>query len=411
MWRKFLGNVMRQLLFGGLLLMSIFSVAEAKNLPEIVWSRDIYTMTVADDYQNAQRRRNYQLLNAGTAAEQKANREIIAKAIADKLTEQKDKLPFKLKMTLDTENLSERNFELNDSAMSEPIALVPIVVTDYSIDKTYVINNQVYHKYIIVSAIDIAFCGEDDESGALTILSNIPLHFYESIPLSNAISDMTEKSQVELAGIYANFTANMIKKHLDFTKAGKVVKGLADKEYRVETYRVENVSYSSEKARGVLGMNKLMQRIAGNVFTSDFAAHTGKIVYPMILEGDTSSWTTDATQGFYVAKMNTSHSGEKNIRMPTKVDHKIYLDVTGAGSKEIETKYTSDINGFKAYRLWMKSNVGGKVIEVTNDITEEFLKTNSVANKIIKDEQEIFGGLMIGAAVKSAAAQAGKKVK
>ena len=411
MWRKFFGNAMRQLFFGGLLLMSIFSVAEAKELPEIVWSRDIYTMTIADDYHHAERRRGYQLLNAGTAAEQKVNREIIAKAIADKLTEQKDKLPFKLKMTLDVGDLSERNFELSDSAMSEPIALVPIVVTDYSIDKTYVINNQVYHKYIIVSAIDIAFCGEDDESGALTILSNIPLHFYESIPLSNAISDMTEKSQVELARIYANFTADMIKKHLDFAKASKVVKGLADKEYRVETYRVENVSYSSEKARGVLGMNKLMQRIAGNVFTSDFAAHTGKIVYPMILEGDTSSWTTDATQGFYVAKMNTSHSGEKSIRMPTKVDHKIYLDVTGAGSKEIETKYTSDINGFKAYRLWMKSNVSGKVIEVTNDVTEEFLKTNSSANKIIKDEQEIFGGLMIGAAVKSAAAQAGKKVK
>ncbi|MBR3050383.1 MAG: hypothetical protein IKG61_02895 [Selenomonadaceae bacterium] len=144
MWRKFFGNAMRQLFFGGLLLMSIFSVAEAKELPEIVWSRDIYTMTIADDYHHAERRRGYQLLNAGTAAEQKANREIIAKAIADKLTEQKDKLPFKLKMTLDVGDLSERNFELSDSAMSEPIALVPIVVTDYSIDKTYVINNQVY---------------------------------------------------------------------------------------------------------------------------------------------------------------------------------------------------------------------------------------------------------------------------
>ena len=59
----------------------------------------------------------------------------------------------------------------------------------------------------------------------------------------------------------------------------------------------------------------------------------------------------------------------------------------------------------------MKSNIDGKEIEITNDITEEYLKGNSVMNKIIKDEQEIFGGLMIGAAVKSAAAQAGKKVK
>ena len=53
----------------------------------------------------------------------------------------------------------------------------------------------------------------------------------------------------------------------------------------------------------------------------------------------------------------------------------------------------------------------GKTIEVTNDITEEYLKDSSSSSKIIKGEREIFGGLMIGAAVKSAAAQAGKKVK
>ena len=411
MWKEFFRSAFKTFLLGGLLSIFIFNVAEAKDPLEIVWAHELYTTTISDDYQNVEKRRGYQLLNAGTDEEQKANREIIIKAIDAKLKEQADKLPFKLKTTLDVGNLSEINMETGESGAENVIQLTPIVVADYSIDKPYVINNQVYHKYIIVSAIDISFCGEDDESGALTILSNVPFHFYESIPLSNAISDMTEKSQAELARIYANFTADMIKKHLDFTKIKKVLRGLEDKEYRVETYRVENVTYTSEKARGILGMNKLMQRIAGNVFTSDFAAHTGNIVYPLILEGDNSSWTTDATQGFYVAKMNTSHSGEKTVRMPTKVDHKIYLDVSGAGSTEVKQKYSSDINGFKAYRLWMKSNVDGKVIEVTNDITEEFLKANSVANKIIKDEQEIYGGLMIGAAVKSAAAQAGKKVK
>lgn len=400
---------MKNFLFGVLVSMLMFTVAEAKEPLEIVWAHEIYTTTISDSYHNAEKRRGYQLLNAGTEEDQRQNREIIIKAIDAKLKEQSSKLPFKLKTTLDVDDLSERNFETG--GVENLIQLTPIVVADYSIDKTYVINNKVYHKYIIVSAIDIAFCGEDDESGALTILSNVPFHFYESIPLSNSIDDMTEKEQVELARIYANFTAKMIKEHLDFTKMKKILRGLEDKEYRAETYRVENVSYTSDKARSILGMNKLMQRIAGNVFTSDFAAHTGNIVYPVILEGDTSSWTTDATQGFYVAKMNTSHSGEKTIRMPTRVDHKIYLDVSGAGSTEVKQKYTSDINGFKAYRIWMKSNVDGKIIEVTNDVIEEFLKGNSPANKIIKEEQEIFGGLMIGAAVKSAAAQAGKKVK
>ena len=66
------------------------------------------------------------------------------------------------------------------------------------------------------------------------------------------------------------------------------------------TYRVEN--FLSNKARELLCKNRLMQRIADNIFTSDFAAHTGKVVYPMILEG--------------------------------------------------ETKQVSNINGFRAYRLW-----------------------------------------------------------
>ncbi|MBR4903543.1 MAG: hypothetical protein IKZ53_02650 [Selenomonadaceae bacterium] len=407
MWKKFFSEATKKVFLVGFIL-SIVGVAEAKELPEIVWNKDVYTMTISSDYANADKKRGYQLLNTGTPEEQRQNREKIAQAIADKLAEQSAKLPFKLKTMLDVNDISERNFE-NELGES-PIALVPIIVTDYSIEKEYVINNQHRYKYIIVSSIDIAFCSED-EDGALTILSNIPLHFYESIPLSNSIGDMNKREQAELARIYTDFTVDMIKKHLDFTKAKKAVNGLSDKKFVGETYRVENVSYSSKIAQEVLGMNKLIQRIAGNVFTSDFAALTGNVVYPMILADDNSSWTTDAVQGFYVAKMNTSHSGEKIVRMPTEVDHKIYLDVSGAGNKEIQTKYTSDINGYKMYRLWMESKIDGKTIEITNDVKEEFLKGNSMANRIIKDEQEIYGGLMIGAAVKSALAQAGKKVK
>lgn len=397
---------------GALLVFGLFGTAEAaKQLPEIVWSHDVYTISIAGDDQTAQRRRGYQLLNTGTPEDQERNRDKIADAIAAKLKEQEAKLPFKIKTTFEGDNLGELNAELTDATAGDvPIALVPMVVIDYAIEQTYVINGVPHYKYIIISALDIAFCSED-EDGALTILGNIPLHFYEIIPLSNSLNQMTKKERVELANIYANFTANMIKKNLDFSKYKKVVKGLSDKQMFGETYRVENVSYTSEKAKALLGMNRLMQRISGNIFTSDFAAHTGNVVYPMLLEGDNSNWTVDATHSFYVAKMNTTHSGEKTVRMPQKVDHKIYLNVSGAGSKEVETKQTSNINGFKAYRLWMESTIDGKKIEVTNDITEEYLKDTSTANRIIKDEREIFGGLMIGAAVKSAAAQAGKKVK
>ncbi|MBR1647875.1 MAG: hypothetical protein IJ685_14035 [Selenomonadaceae bacterium] len=411
--RKNFGQFCPQIFFvAAMFAFGIFGTAEAaKQLPEIVWAHDVYTMNVAGDDQTAQRRRGYQLLNAGTAEEQRENREKIAAAIDAKLKEQGAKLPFKLKTSFEGNDVSELNSELSDATVGDaPIALVPIVVIDYAIEQVYQINGTPHYKYIIISALDIAFCSEDDD-GALTILGNIPVHYYESIPLSNNFAQMTQRDKAELAQIYTNFTVSMIKKNLDFTKYKKVLKTLTDKKLAGETYRVENISYTSEKAKGILGMNRLMQRICGNIFTSDFAAHTGNVVYPMILQGDTSNWTIDATQGFYVAKMSTSHSGEKTVRMPASVDHKIYLNVSGIGSAEVQTKQVSNINGFKAYRLWMESTIDGKKIEVTNDITEEYLKDTSSANKIIKDEREIFGGLMIGAAVKSAAAQAGKKVK
>lgn len=69
MCSEFLKKAVRKFLLGGLLSMIIFSVAEAKPLPEIVWSHDIYTMTIADDYQHAEKRRGYQLLNEGIAEE------------------------------------------------------------------------------------------------------------------------------------------------------------------------------------------------------------------------------------------------------------------------------------------------------------------------------------------------------
>lgn len=406
-------GVLRKIFFvATIFALGIFDTAQAaKPLPEIVWAHDVYTISIAGNDESAQKRRGYQLLNTGTPEDQQRNRDKIANAIDAKLKEQAAKLPFKVKTSFEGDNLGEINAELSDSTAGDtPIALVPIVVIDYAIEQVYQINGQPHYKYIIISAVDVAFCSED-EDGALTILGNIPLHFYASIPLSNSINQMTQKDRVELANIYANFTADMIKKNLDFTKYKKVIKRLEERKMVGDTYRVENVSYTSEKAQKLFGMNRLMQRICGNIFTSDFAAHTGNVVYPMILEGDNSNWMIDATQGFYVAKMTTSHSGEKTIRMPSEVDHKIYLNVSGIGSKEVETKQTSNINGFKAYRLWMESTVDGKKIEITNDITEEYLKDTTTANKIIKSETEIFGGLMIGAAVKSAAAQAGKKVK
>ena len=155
-----------------------------------------------------------------------------------------------------------------------------------------------------------------------------------------------------------------------------------------------------------------MQRICGNIFTSDYAAHTGVIVYPMILGDDKTSWVLDAQTGMYSTSINSPSSGEKKLVMPEKIDHKITLDVVGVGSQEIKTKQTSDINYFDLYKLRLLSTItGGKSIEVSNEMVVEKLRDNTNRNRIIKEDPEIFGSLMIGATIQAAAEQAGKKLK
>ena len=390
-----------------------FSNAEAaKEKPEFVWSRDVFIMTISDDYAKAEKKREYSLL--GTSANRAEYEKQIADAISEKLRAQADKLPFKVKTVMSEGDTSELNAEVSDSSLEKPIAIYPIVVTDYQIPQTYTVNGQNYYKYILISALDIAFCSEDD-NGALTILGTIPLHFYKELPESgSSLAAMTEKSQEDLARIYTNFTAQMIEKELDFTKYKKMIEKLADKSLAAETYRVEDVIYTSKTYQQILGGNKLMQRICGNIFTSEYAAHTGNVVYPMILPGDTSNWIVDAQKGLYSAKINSTHSGAKTITMPEKVDHQITLDVRGVGNQEVKTKQVSEINYFELYKVIMRSSIsGGKSLETDNYMTVDRLReeVEGKVNRITKSEEEILGTLMIGATVKSAALQAGKKVK
>ena len=88
------------------------------------------------------------------------------------------------------------------------------------------------------------------------------------------------------------------------------------------------------------------------------------------------------------------------------------MDVVGVGSQEIKTKQTSDINYFDLYKLRLLSTItGGKSIEVSNEMVVEKLRDNTNRNRIIKEDPEIFGSLMIGATIQAAAEQAGKKLK
>ncbi len=406
-----------------LMCLTIFSSAEAaKEKPVFVWSHDTYVMSIADDYKNAEKKRSYSLMRAGSKEDQAKRAQQIAEALAAKFKAQASVLPFTLETSMSEDDTADRNSEISDATFGDQsrIQIIPIVIADIQIPQKYTIKGKDYYKYTLISAVDIAFCSEDN-NGALTILANIPLHFRTTLPdskESSSLESMTQRSDEDLARVFTNFTAQRIEEELDFTKYKKLIEGVIDKSLAAETYRVENVTYTSKKCMELLGRNKrgeevkLMQRICGNIFTSDYAAHTGKVVYPMILPGDTSSWTQDATKKLYAAKITSSHSGEKTITMPEKVDHQITLDVPGVGTQELQTKQVSNINGFKLYKLRLLSTISGKSpIEVEQHIQHEYTKNPDLLSKIEPSEEEIFGALLIGASVKAAAAQAGKKVK
>lgn len=397
---NFLKNAVKIFLLSSLIFAGLFHFVEAaKEKPTFIWTNEVFKMSSSG---------SQTMLNAGTKEIQDANIKIIADAISEKFKTQESVLPFKLQtsMTGDIENLNAQISEEN------PIQIVPIVVADFVIPQVYTIQGNKYHKYVLVSALDIAFCSED-EDGAYIILSNIPLHFYKQIPETAELSAMTERSREELAREFSIFTAQMIRQNLDFNKYKKLIGRVTDKSFgNVETYRVEDVVYTSKKMQELFGSNKLMQRISGNIFTSDYAAYTENVIYPMILPGENSNWIENAQKSLYSMQITSTHSGEKTITMPKDVDHKIILDVKGVGSQEVQTKQVSDIAGFRMYKLRLLSSIEGKKsIEVSNEMVNEYTKNKSVFNKIELSESDIFGTLLIGASINAAKAQAGKKVK
>lgn len=359
---------------------------EAKEIPTVVWTRDVYGI------EDEKIPKEWHLLTDD-------GKKQIVDAITRKLEEQErqGKLPFKL---------AEPTGEKNATIVDTQISIVPIVVSDAAFHWRYTIKNAQgqdvdLHKYVMVSALDLAFCSVD-EDGSLQLLGNIPLHYYTVLPESGNLHDMRMLSREEQADSYTRFTVRMIDKGLDFDKEKKLLRNIADKAEGIEdTFQVTDVEISSAKAQAVFdGYNgaraAYVKKVIGDVFSSAYARRTGHVVFPSRVSG---TWNDDAVKGTYSLRLNSMHSGEKEMIMP-KPDHSIILDVTGIGKKEIETKKKSNINGFMGYKVWLaKSFVEGKEEkEVTNWTEEEFIRLDGGAINI--EDHDVFRMLLIGAAVK-----------
>ena len=367
-------------------IMCITSMAEARELPEVVWSNMV--CGVDNDKEGKE---NWHLLTD-------EGRDRIKAAVHAKLLEQQKagKLPFKL---------AEGNWDVDKIDSSTPVGIVPIVTTNSMFHQEFDIGNKKLHKYVLASALDIAVCSFESDGQTLRMLYNIPLHFWTSVPENNRLEDMRLLSREEERDLYARFTVKMIEQHLDFSKMNKVMRKLEDKVEAAEaTYQVTNINISSPKAQEIftgsdgLGQARItnLKKIIGDIYTSAYAQRTGHVVYPSLLSGN---WVPDAVKGCNVLRLNTGNAGE--LRMVVKnPDQGITLDITGVGRKEAETKKKSNINGFMAYKVWLAKSPkeNEKETEVTNAIVQEFDRYHG--KNLGLSDRDIFRMLLIGAAEK-----------
>ncbi|MBR2214472.1 MAG: hypothetical protein IJ849_01780 [Selenomonadaceae bacterium] len=366
------------------------ATAEAKELPTVVWTNSVYALDQKVYQGQEGYKENWNLLTDN-------GRKRIAEAITRKLKAQaaEGKLPFKVQ-----ESSRELNADLGRDVegVDSPIGIVPIVTTDASFHTGYKVGSDELHRYIIIAALDIAFCSQD-EGGTLRILANIPLHFYLNLPESNNPNDMKLLSRAEEEEYFTRFAVKMIDEHLDFSKEKRLLKNLEEKtEASTDTYQVTSVNISSKRAASMFGSGAreaYLKKIIGDVFSSAYARNTGHVVYPSLASGN---WHKDAVTGLWRTSLDSGHSGEKVDVAMKEADNKITLDVTGVGSGEVATKKQSDVNGYMMYKVWLKkSPVEGKEDPVAElSTTEQFFKVASAG--INKDEHDVFRLLLIDAA-------------
>ena len=116
---------------------------------------------------------------------------------------------------------------------------------------------------------------------------------------------------------------------------------------------------------------------------ADLTAAAGEA--KIAISGD---WAENPSTGLYALQMTSSHADERTVQTAKNVDHPITLNVTGMGEKEVETKQHSEVNGFKIYKVWLESTIDGVTREVTNDITEEFLRDPRRSHSVHDESRE-----------------------
>lgn len=244
-----------------------------------------------------------------------------------------EKLPFTLQETATdfTEDVTENS----------SITLIPLVMDDHVFKSSYWIDGVTYHKAVVMTQIDIAFCYYSGSGNSLRILHVIPLTGYAVI--GNNGEYTTPISKTALQQQFITNASQLIQQRLAF-KNKNFLKDLDFKAVTPDTYQVTQVTISSPAAQQFYGPRlPLAEALVATAFTSEYAAtHPDRTVLPAVVG---AKWQEDAAKKTY--QLSLGDTGKYLVM--ERANHEIALQVPKVGAFNIPIKNDSGVYKKKGY--------------------------------------------------------------
>lgn len=249
-------------------------------------------------------------------------------------------LPFVIKDTADDDVYANNN-QLKQT--DNQLGIVMLITSDRIAEETFrtlgVIRTDFYCTY------NLLICSADNSDGSLRILYSIPVNAVSENPLQSPL--MAPATTEGKAGVFQELLKKSLYNQLEPKLEKLELNNLESKTLSLNTYQVDVVNMSSNKARALYGdqQGQIMNTVAE--WYSGWLAADGLLVYPPLCDGN---WKASATGGIFSLTVN-SPSGSKIITMQ-EASHLVSLDISGINCKIFkETMVEQQL----VYKVWLSA--------------------------------------------------------
>ncbi|MFA6076306.1 MAG: hypothetical protein WCV63_10375 [Negativicutes bacterium] len=249
-------------------------------------------------------------------------------------------LPFIIKDTADDDVYANNNQLLQTS---NQLGIILLMTSDRTADEAYktlgVIRSDFYCTY------NMLICSADNSDGSLRILYSIPINAVSQNPLQSPINE--PPTIAKKAAVFQELLKKSLYNQLE-PKLEKIkLNNLETKTLTMNTYQVETVDMSSNKARALYGdQDKQIESMVSEWYSGWLAAND-LLVYPPLCDGN---WKGSATGGIFSMTVN-SPSGSKIVSMQ-KANRAISLDISGINCKIVKTNM---VEQQMIYKVWLSA--------------------------------------------------------